>query len=163
MTKNLFWAILLLWVGHSMPAVADACTDQCWLDYDNCYCGDYWSCAACDEGRDNCLNYCATNPPPPCPSTRDYTISTIVNASTIFYNYGCYWSFTYYPKQAVTFDQWRYRYRFDNYRETTSCNGSKTTQLLSSNYSSYTSCLREGGIPCNHPSNLPFSPPLCPF
>lgn len=164
MAKKMFWVILLLLIGRSIPAAADACTDQCWLDYDACVgpgCSSYWHCAACDEARDSCFNSCP--PPPNCPSTRDYTTTTVANQSITNYNVGCFLHPYTYPEEGRQFNRWRYRYRYDTYRETTNCNGSKTTQLLSTSYSAYTYCVYPNSTSCANPLHHSFSGyPLCP-
>jgi hypothetical protein len=152
-------------ISAARPLAADAaCDNDCWAQWDSCCynCGGggtYWCYDNCDQVRDQCLQICST-----CPSTRDYTTTTVVNQSLSFPNAGCYWHPNIYPAAARQFDLWTHRYRYDNYRETTACNGSKTTQLLSTSYSAYTYCMRPTFVTCVNPQ--PFSHagfPLCPF
>ncbi len=102
-----------------------ACEDQCWLTWDSCYCGDYWSCAACDDQRDQCLQACAL-----CPSTRDYSTTTVLSRSYTNRN-GCFQDHLYLGGGRRYYEYYT-RERTNIYRETTQCNGTKSTQLLSS-------------------------------
>ena len=124
--KTALAAVLFLLAGQ--VALADqACTDQCWQTWDDCAhnCGDFWSCDACDQQRDQCLNYCAS-----CPSTRDYSTTVLLSAQQQPFtvcvedypnaHYGC------------RFTKYNTQYRRTNYRETTNCDGTKTTTVLSS-------------------------------
>lgn len=142
-TTRLFWATLLLFVGYTIPAVAVTCEQQCWLDYDNCSCGDYWSCAACDEARDNCLNYCASHP---CPATRDYSTTTLLSAQQT--GNGCveeYFS----ARHGCWFSKYLAQYRRTNYRETTNCDGTTTTTVLSSSTFPITCFKRQNPFACS--------------
>lgn len=87
----------------------------------------------CDFDYTQCLNACAA--PPPCPTTREYTVVTTVSATYVG------------PSRCLEDHLVRFRgrvydrlYRTDKatrYRETTNCDGTKTTQVIGVSYNSY--------------------------
>ncbi len=111
------------------PLAADAaCEAQCWEEYDACVgpgCASYWHCAECDERRDQCFAACAAAPP--CPTTRDYSTGQVLSASY-------YSSFRCMLGRGVFGGVWHQLtdrvVRIRDWRETTNCDGSKTTNLL---------------------------------
>jgi hypothetical protein len=125
MRKTWPLVVLLLWVGGGMRAAADqACIDQCWADYDNCPCYDYSSCNQCDTMRQSCLNQCSQ-----CPSTRDYSTTTILSSQQTGQT-RCFEEF-FGANHGYRFFEYLKTYSTTNYRETTQCNGTKTTTVLS--------------------------------
>jgi hypothetical protein len=138
--------LLVLWclAGLSLPLNADqACEDQCYQDYYNCPCFDYWSCAACDNQINQCLSYCAS-----CPSNRDYTTSTITGTQATGRN-GCYEDHIYF-NSGKRYAEYRVTERRDTYRETTNCDGTKTTTLIGTGSISYYCWARDPIASCSN-------------
>src|SRR5829696_4579965 len=113
MARTLLFVALILMTAQVVSA-DEACSQQCWLDYDNCPCNDYWSCNTCDERRDSCLNYCST-----CPSTRNYTTTTILSRQATGRN-GCYEDHIYFHS-GRRYAEYLTTQRLDTYQETTAC------------------------------------------
>lgn len=138
-------------VGSARPATADAaCEQACWPQYDSCReaCGaDYWCWDACDQQRDACLVGCQN-----CPKTRDYTTRTIVSRQYTNRN-GCFQDHLY-LSGGRRYYEYLTKERRDNYRETTQCDGTKSTQLLSSTNLNYYCWVRGnlGSDSCSSPA-----------
>jgi hypothetical protein len=149
MIKTAFAALLFL-LACQVASADQACTDQCWLTWDDCSanCGDWWSCNACDEQRDQCLAYCDS-----CPHTRDYSVTTLLSAQQTGARQ-CMEEYAF-AGHGFWFYQYFAQYRVTNYRDTTACDGTTTTTVLSSStYSSY--CLKKS--PFFHDYCSPYSP-----
>jgi hypothetical protein len=124
---RLFLAALTLVLVTSPAAHAQsACEDQCLATYDacsqNCLWGNFYGCdETCQNNLDSCLSYC-----PPCPSTRTYTQTTILQAQVNVFLEGCFYTAprNRFPK---AFDNYSVQYRQRTFQETTACNGSQTT------------------------------------
>jgi hypothetical protein len=153
MTKSR-WVFAVLFVLASQVSLADqACIDQCWADYDACVgpgCSSYWHCEQCDAQRDSCLNYCAS-----CPTTREYTTSTITGTQATGRN-GCYEDHIYFYS-GKRYAEYRVTERRDTYRETTNCDGTKTTTLIGTGSISYYCWARDPIASCSNyaPNYLP--------
>jgi hypothetical protein len=148
----LILAILLLGLIPAKPALADqACSNQCWQDYDNCFCGDYWSCASCDEARDNCLSWCDS-----CPRVnKDWTTTTITDTAGPLPLICLSNGYFYQKYTRVT--------RVDHYQQILKCDYSLTTNLLgtsSTNKTCYKYKPTQGGSCIPNP-NLPPIQNLC--
>jgi len=119
------------------------CVDGCWSEYYDCldYCdaiggpGEEECTDHCKFNRNSCLDNC----PEVCtgPTTRDYSDTVVAGfqytgpsrcLTWLFYNY--------------YFDYGLLTLKTTTYRETTYCDGSKTTVVLSVSYSSYYCWLR---------------------
>lgn len=128
MRKFLFLIVLLLGAPFAWASNPE-CEEQCNLDYWTCSdnCGPFGGALCeqqCVDTQNSCLAHCTT-----CPSTRDYTTTTPLGATATGRS-GCYedlYDFIGGQRYAEYF----YRQRITTYRETTSCNGTKTTTVLS--------------------------------
>lgn len=146
----IFFAALL---GMASQASADvACEQSCNLTHEQCTqeCGSggtYWCFEACDQQRDTCWNNCQL-----CPSSRDYTTSTILSRTYTNRN-GCYQDHLY-LNGGRRYYEYLTKERRNNYRETTQCDGSKSTQLLSSSTYNYYCWVRgnTGADACSYPA-----------
>jgi hypothetical protein len=141
MAKVLLFIALSL-VAAQVVSADEACNQQCWANYYDCPCFDYWSCAYCDDQINSCLSYCST-----CPSTRNYTTTTVVSRQSTGRN-GCYEDHIY-LNVGRRYAEYFTTQRLDTYRETTNCNGTKTTTLLSSTNSSYYCWVRDAIASCS--------------
>jgi hypothetical protein len=145
--------LILLATGTPQRAEADAaCENDCWTQWYACEdsCGpggDYWCHDTCDQARDQCLTSCAN-----CPITRDYTTRTILSRQYTNRN-GCYQDHLYFTGGRRYYEYYT-KERRDNYRETTQCNGTKSTQLLSSTTLNYYCWVRgnTSGDSCSSPA-----------
>ena len=141
MAKVLLFVVLSLMATQAVLA-DEACNQECYDNYHACPCFDYWSCASCDEQITNCLNYCST-----CPSTRNYTTTTVVSRQSTGRN-GCYEDHIS-LNSGKRYAEYFTTQRLDTYRETTACNGTRTTTLLSSTSSSYYCWVRDPIASCS--------------
>lgn len=121
-------AIFLL---TSVPARASnpECEEQCNLDYWTCSdtCGPFGGALCeqqCVDAQNACLHHCTQ-----CPSTRDYSQATFLGATATGRN-GCFEDLADFTG-GQRYAEYFYRQRITTYRETTSCDGSKTTVVLS--------------------------------
>jgi hypothetical protein len=113
----------------------DDCVADCYNNYYACSdpCTDY----ACIQDCQYWFNQCYYGCPPGCsgPSVRNY--STVTLTSSTWSGSDCY------REPFPSTSNWQYDkyyrvYHVNNYRETTQCDGSKTTELVSSyNYGEY--------------------------
>lgn len=105
-----------------------ACEQQCHDDYIFCldyYCDPRGTCT-CWTDYQSCVSYCPQICEEP-RSVRDYTKTVYINrqitsTTSCFIGLGAY---------AKVHNRILYQQRTDTYRETTHCDGTKTTQLLS--------------------------------
>lgn len=140
-----------LFFGSGSPAAADAaCEQACNVAGSQCSenCGnDYWCVQECDQVRDSCCEDCQL-----CPSTRDYSTTTVLSRSYTNRN-GCYQDHLYLGGGRRYYEYYT-KERKNNYRETTQCNGSTSTQLLSSSTYNYYCWVRgnTGGDTCSFPA-----------
>lgn len=121
------------------------CEDVCWLYYDQCESGCGTPPAEeclqrCDASLESCLEGC-----PVCPSTRDYTVvvpfsETYLGPTQCRENYLSFGS-------GRLYDRINRTDKATLYRETTYCDGSKTTVVVSVSYPSYV-CWRPGFPGC---------------
>jgi len=124
------------------------CAEQCSDDFNFCYydyCDQRGSCAYCNDYYNSCILNCPTICEDP-KSVQDYTTQTVVG-STYNGGFGCYHSlaggnYYYYP--------YTYTIKNTQYRKTTNCDGSTSTQEISYWYT-YASCFEKGGT-CPFPS-----------
>lgn len=95
----------------------------------------------------NCSNHCQS-----CPSTRDYTTRTILSRQYTN-RYGCFQDHIYLSGGKRYYEHYT-KERRDNYRETTQCDGTKSTQLLSSTNLNYYCWVRGnlGSDSCGSPA-----------
>ncbi len=137
-------AVILATAVRADEACVNDCIDQ--RNYCDSQCGDYWCYELCEQQYNACYDSCQY-----CPTTRDYTVITPISrtdqqvTSCIIHNT----SFLYLEQDNIKV-----------YRETTQCNGSKSTQLLQNYNTSPYYCWAT-----NHASCSPsvFSPyPWCP-
>jgi hypothetical protein len=146
------YLLLLIVLSGANSLWADqACEEQCNLDYWACSdnCGAFGGALCeqqCVNAQNSCLQHCNQ-----CPSTRDYTTRTILNNQATGRN-GCYEDHMYFYS-GKRYAEYSTTQRLDNYRETTACNGTKTTTLLSSTTSSYKCWARDAIASCS-----PYSP-----
>jgi hypothetical protein len=126
--------VLAAFLGTTGQAFADAaCENACTDAWDQCVqnCGtDYWCWLNCDQLNEWCHTDCAS-----CPSTRDYSTTTILSRSYTNRN-GCFQDHLYLGGGRRYYEYFT-KERKNNYRETTQCNGTKSTQLLSSSTYNY--------------------------
>ena len=133
---GLLLLILLGVVAYATPVAADPeCENQCSENYWACSdaCGPFGG-AACEQQCSDTVNQCLYNCTQ-CPSTRDYTTRTILSRQYTGRN-GCYQDHIYLNGGRRYYEHYTQERR-DNYRETTQCNGTKSTQLLSTNTLNY--------------------------
>ncbi len=127
-----------------------ACENACDTTWQACLndCGaDYWCWESCDQANQWCHDHCNS-----CPSTRDYTTSTILSRTYTNRN-GCYQDHLY-LNGGRRYYEYLTKERRNNYRETTQCDGSKSTQLLSSSTLNYYCWVRgnTGADACSYPA-----------
>ena len=153
--KKLALATLLALAFAAQPASAadPVCVSGCQANYDSCVAecgsfGTFWCYDDCDNQYNTCYYGCTL-----CPSTRDYSTTTVLSQQhtglklcleeSPFANYG--------------FKFWEYliRYRVTNYRETTQCDGTKTTTVLSTS-DNQTFCMEKSPFPNDYCS--PYQP-----
>jgi len=139
-----------------------ACVNDCWSEYYDCvdYCenrggpGEEDCIDHCYSNRISCINAC----PEECngPTTRDYSDTVIIG-----FLYGG-------PTYCLTWSFWNYYFDYGllqlkttTYRETTYCDGTKTTVVLGITYSSYYCWLRSN-YQCSFPVGDSFYYFTCP-
>lgn len=153
MRKYLFvLAILLI----STPLQADpACEEECNLNYWSCSdnCGPFGGALCeqqCVDAQNACLAHCSN-----CPSTREYTTSTITGRQATGRN-GCYEDHIYFYS-GKRYLEYLTSERRDTYRETTNCDGTKTTTLIGTGTISYYCWARDPIASCGNyaPNYLP--------
>lgn len=126
-----FSLFALVLAGSTLPAKADAaCVEECGLTYWACSdnCGAFGGALCeqnCTDAYNACVNQCSQ-----CPTYRDYSTlqyinKTDTNSTTCVKNTAIN-DATGYIYKIFTTHFLRY-----NWRETTQCNGTKSTQLLS--------------------------------
>ncbi len=131
----------------SSPLWADAaCEEQCGLDYWTCSdnCGAFGGALCeqqCVDAYNSCIHRCRS-----CPSTRDYSTS-IMLSKQLTQPYKCLEEYAN-AGRGYRFDEYYVRYKVTNYRETTNCDGTKTTVVLSS-YNTAGSCWKQVTFPNN--------------
>lgn len=114
-----------------------ACEQQCNDNYIFCldyYCDPRGTCT-CWTDYQNCVSYCPQICEEP-KSYRDYNVVSYENFQTS-QTYGCFKPFA---QEANTHQKATYQKRTKTYRETTHCDGSKTTQLINSVLSTPIAC-----------------------
>lgn len=138
----------------TQPFLAKDAHDDCVADCYNTYyaCSDPCTDYACIQDCQYWFNQCYYGCPPGCPGPSVRNYSTVSLVSSTWYGSDCY-------KQPFPdtgnwqYDKYYRVYHVDNYRETTQCDGSKTTELISSyNYGEY--CLTKYPYPwgsCSYP------------
>jgi hypothetical protein len=136
------------------PACEQDCHDQyifC-LDY---ICDPRGTCT-CWTDYQNCVSYCPTICTEP-KNVREYSKTTPTNIQ-MTNNTACLKSLS---GSSLVHNKFFYQYRTDKYRETTHCDNTKTTELLSTTYSSTLTCWKAlyPLISCSG-SNIA---PTCPF
>lgn len=127
------WLILaaftpLLITGPAANAQS-SCQDECLATYEacsrDCLGGNFYGCEeTCQNNLGICLQTC-----PSCPTTRTYTQTSILGSQLNFFQEGCFntrWNNTI-PR---AFENYTVQYRQQTFRETTACNGSKSTVLI---------------------------------
>jgi hypothetical protein len=114
-----------------------ACEQQCNYIYADCIAG----CAPC-----------------PGPTIRDYSVSTLVSQNFLGIS-ECLRDF-YPPYASQWHSKFQLQYKDTTYRETTQCDGSKTTVVLSVSYS-YSVCWNPSFVPCSNYQGTAL--PLCVF
>jgi hypothetical protein len=137
------------------------CEQQCHDDYIFCldyYCDPRGTCS-CWTDYQNCVSYCpqvCTEPK----SVRTYSLAVAVNRQ-MYLDQVC----LKFGPSKVIHNKFTYRNRIDTYRETTHCDGSKTTELLSSVTGSQTYTCWLNVSPTIYCSNAadPLYYPRCPF
>lgn len=127
--KKLLLALVMMLVSAPVFAADPACVSACQANYDYCVAqcgsfGTFWCYDDCDTQYFACYEPCTF-----CPSTRDYSTTTILSSQ----HTGLKLCLEESPFANSGFKFWEYfiRYRVTNYRETTQCNGTKTTTVLS--------------------------------
>jgi hypothetical protein len=135
-----------------------ACEQQCHDDYIFCldYICDPRGTCTCWNDYVSCVSYCpqiCTEPK----SVRNYTTVAFVNIQYTQIT-GCYKGSN---GSATTHDKITYQQRTNSYRETTHCDGTKTTELLSSTLSGQLTCWKVHTPLQSCISNTP--PVVCPF
>ncbi len=117
-------------VGSTLPAEADAaCVDECGLTYWACSdnCGAFGGALCeqnCTDAYNACVNQCSQ-----CPTYRNYSTEQYINKTEkpakCIKNRQINDATGYFYREFTT------HYLRYNWRETTQCNGTKSTQLLS--------------------------------
>lgn len=119
-----------------------ACVQQCQDEYDfceeQCQTSGGWA-PDCFERCDADFNSCYNGCPETCtgPTTREWDETVVAGATYLGYTRCLTWGFTPY-----LFDFMRITYKTTRYRETTQCDGTKTTEVVSVTYSTYDCWLR---------------------
>jgi hypothetical protein len=135
---------------------AGACEDQCYTDYWTCSdnCGAFGGALCeqqCTDALNGCLSVC-----PRCPTTRDYTVASVVS-SQLTGRTACLQS----PVTGYPYQEYNRLIHFVQYRETTACNGTKTTAQISDWYA-YRQCWQQSSIfSCSPTIGSAFSYTLC--
>ena len=145
--------VFLALIISARSGTADqACENQCLDEWYTCTAdcgsgGSYWCYDACDQHRDQCIASCAN-----CPSTRDYITRTVVSRQYTN-RYGCFQDHLYLSGGRRYYEHYTTE-RHDSYRETTQCDGTKSTQLLWSNNFNYYCWVRGnlGSDSCGSPA-----------
>lgn len=125
--RKILAATLLGLALAALSASAQTCEEQCTNDRYACDagCTTYWCYDECDQAYNGCVINCQ-----PCqPSTRDYSTYTI-NSYTFTGQIRCLEEYLG-ARRGYRFYEYLYKYTTKNYRETTQCDGTKTTVLLS--------------------------------
>lgn len=149
--KNLLaFAVLAFGLLSSPVAAQNECQQSCGTQYDVCSasCGGMYGCEeSCQNQLDSCWAAC-----PPCPTTRDYSTITVLSRTYTNRN-GCYQDHLYLTGGRRYYEYYT-KERKNTYRETTQCDGSKSTQLLSSSTYNYYCWVRgnTGSDSCSYPS-----------
>jgi hypothetical protein len=151
--RKLSLFLFLCLFGAVDALLADAaCDEQCSADYWTCSdnCGPFGGSLCeqqCSDALSVCLYHCGQ-----CPSTRDYSTTTVLSRSYTNRN-GCYQDHLYLSGGRRYYEYYT-KERKNNYRETTQCNGSKSTQLLSSSTYNYYCWVRgnTGADACSYPA-----------
>jgi hypothetical protein len=129
-------ALLCFFLLVPLPLFADAeCENQCGIDYWTCSdnCGAFGGAlceSQCSDGFNSCIGRCNA-----CPTTRDYTVTTLVSKTASGRN-GCFTDFNF-NTGAFTYKEYLEKDKRTTYRETTACNGTKTTTVLSTTNETY--------------------------
>ena len=152
MRKYLF-VVLVSLVATPLWAGDPACEEQCNLDYWTCSdtCGPFGGALCeqqCVDAQNACLRTCEL-----CPFIRNYSTTTLLSSQQT----GARQCMEDYldPGDGAWYWQYFIRYRVTNYRETTNCDGSKTTVVLSS-YTSSAYCYNRS--PFTNDVCYPYSP-----
>ena len=160
---GLFWALQFLIPGSVLAGVQPdpACEQQCHDEYIFCLdyrCDQRGSCT-CWTDYQTCVSYCPQICVEP-KNVRTYSLAVPINRQ-MYSNQVCLWFGAY----KLMHNKFTYQNRIDTYRETTHCDGSKTTELLSSvvNSTIYTCWLNVSPpIFCGSAAD-PIYYPRCPF
>lgn len=132
------------------------CVQGCQEQRDSCYLDrcepQVGGCGFCETYYESCVNSC-----PKCPTTRDYSTTT-VTGQTFFSPTACFYGFALAEGRRHEFSYRTLRSRF--WRETTNCDGSKTTVLLNTvNWAEY--CWQQFNVSCSPAGHNNTQYPTC--
>lgn len=136
-----------------------ACEQECDAQAQSCYyedCDQRGDCSYCWDNYDWCVSYCPLICEEP-KSVRDYTKVVLLNVQ-LHYTTACLKN----GGSSKVHNKFTYQQRVDTYRETTHCNGTKTTTLLSSGSPSGQLVCWGALQPVQYCSGGSYAP-LCPF
>lgn len=138
------------------------CINQCWAEYDQCedYCSQYGGGAEdcyerCDADFQSCTDAC----PDVCtgPTVREYSDTVPAGFNYIGPSRCLTWGFFNY-----IYDYGTFVLKTTDYRETTYCDGSKTTEVLGVTYT-YINCWLRSYQDCYYPVGDAFYYYTCPY